>query len=321
MRKAGNRIRINAHLIDAGTGGHLWAERYDGDLEDVFELQDTISARIVSALEVHLTPADREGTARKPTNSIEAYDLCLKGRAEYYRYTPKNFSNAKKYFEQAIEIDPNYGEAHGYLSYCHTATYVFSWPGADETLDRALALAETSIALDDKSPVAHTRLGWVLGYLGRFDEAIENFERAIALDPRNAEAYQSFGETMNRGSDPERALRLLEKAFSLDIIFPPSWEFALGHSFILLRRYEDARSKILPVLDRVPKFLPARVQLARAYSEMNRTKDAQAQIAAVRDISPRYTIENAKRMFPYPKEEDRRRLLDGLRTAGLPETL
>jgi adenylate cyclase len=319
VRRAGNRIRINAQLIDAGTGGHQWAERYDGDFDDIFALQDNITAKIISALEVHLTSADRKSADRKPTHSAEAYDLYLKGRSEYYFYAPDHLANAKQYLEKAIEIDPNYAEAYGYLSYCHTTAYLFMWPGADETLDRAIALAEKSVELNDTSAVAYTRLGWVQGYLGHFDEAIANFETAITLDPRNAEAFYAFGETMNRAGKPARALPLFEKAFGIDKIVPPSWDFAVGSAYLSMRRYDEALAKLLPVIERVPGFLPARVQLARAYSEMDRLADAKREVEAILEIAPKFTMKNAFRMFPYPNEEDRRRLLDGLRDAGLPE--
>jgi len=317
VRRAGNKVRINAQLIDAATGGHLWAERYDGNLEDIFALQDDITAKIVSALEVHLTPADRESTGRKPTRNAEAYDLYLKGRSEYYLYTPDHLAKARKYFEKAIAIDPNYAEAYAQLSYCHTAHYVFAWPGADETLEPAIALAERAVALDDKSPVAHARLGWIQGYLGQFDRAVANFEKAIRLNPRNAEAFFAFGETMNRGGDPARALPLLEKAFGIDTIVPPTWDFAKGHALLLLRRYDAAVAVFLEVIGRVPGFVPARVQLARAYGEIGRIAEAKSAIEVVRKISPSFTMRNATRMFPYPDAENRRRLLDGLREAGL----
>ena len=319
VRRAGNKVWINAQLIDAATGGHLWAERYDGDLEDIFALQDDITAKIVLALEVHLTPADRESTRRKPIRNAEAYDLYLKGRSEYYLYTPGHLAKAKKYFEEAIAIDPTYAEAYAHLSYCHTAAYVFAWPGADEDLDRAVALAEQAVALDDKSAVAHARLGWIQGYLGQFDRAVANFEKAVRLNPRNAEAFYAFGETMNRGGDPARALPLLEKAFGIDMIVPPGSYFAKGHALLLLRRYDEAVGLFLLVIDRVSRFVPARVQLARAYGEMDRIAEAKIAVSAVLEIAPRYTMRNANRMFPYPDAENRRRLLDGLRKAGLPE--
>ena len=319
VRKIGTKVRINAQLIDAKTGGHLWAERYDGDLDDIFTLQDEIMAQIDSAMELHLTAADWASAGRKPTRSVEAYDLCLRGRAEYYHYTPENFANARRYFEQAIEIDPTYADAYGYLSYCLTTTFVFTWPGAEADLDHALELAEKSLVLDPRSSVAHSRLGWLLGFLREFERATENFDQAIALDPRDAAAFFAFGETMNRAGLPEKAMPLIEQALGLEVIPPPGWDFGMGHAYVLLRRYDEALAKFLQVLDCVPRFIPARVQLARAYSEMDRVSDAGSAIDVIREVAPRYTIQSAERMFPYFDEENRIRLRDGLRKAGLPE--
>ena len=119
VRKMGPKLRVNAQLIDAASGGHIWAERYDGDMADIFEFQDNIREQIVSALQVSLTPTDKALTERKPTDSVEAYDLFLKGRANFYRYTPEHLLEAIKCLEEAIEIDPNFAAAYGYLSYCH----------------------------------------------------------------------------------------------------------------------------------------------------------------------------------------------------------
>ena len=186
-------------------------------------------------------------------------------------------------------------------------------------MDRALGLAEKSLSLDSQSSVAHARLGWVLGFLGQFERATENFEQAVALDPRSSDAFFAFGETMNRAGNPNKALPLIEQAIAIDIIPPPARDFGTGHAYLLMRRYDEAIAKFLQVLDRVPRFIPARVQLARAYGEMDRVSDANSMIAVLREVAPRYTVRSAQRMFPYSEEENRARLDDGLRKAGLPE--
>lgn len=319
VRRAGQRIRINAQLIDTVSGGHLWAERYDGAFDDIFSLQDDISAKIIAALKVHLTSTDKENSNRKLDRSADAYDLFLKGRSEYYRYGPDHVASAIQLFEKALELSPNYADAYAYLSYCYTTAWLSMWPSADETLDNALSLAEKSVSLDRNSPVAYTRLGWVQSFLGQFDQAIVNYEKAIELDPRNAEAYYAFGETMNRLGAPERAISLFEKAFKIETIAPASWEFSIGTSYNLMGRFEEAVSKILPVTERVPGFLPARVQLARAYSELGHLPEAKNQVQEIHLRAPNFKMENAFRMFPYPNEDDRHRLRKALSEAGLPE--
>jgi TolB-like protein/Tfp pilus assembly protein PilF len=319
VRSAEGRVRINAELVEGQTGEQLWADRFDGDFADIFSLQDDINARIVSSLQVHFAPSETGGGAPQWKPDPGAYDLCLKGRSEYYRYTPQAFAKAAVFFEQAISKDPDYAEAYAYLSYCRTAAHVFALPGSDDTLEPALALAEKSIKLNDRSAVAYARLGWIQGYLGRSDDTVSSFEKAIALDPRSAEAFYAYGETMNRLSDPKRALPLLEKAFSIDTFVPPAWEFAKGHSLVLMGRYDDALPHILPVIERVPGFVPARVQLARAYCELGRISDAKDTVQSIRQIAPKFSIRSAAKMFPYPDSADRSRLLDALQKAGLPQ--
>ncbi len=146
VRKMGDRLRINAQLIDGADGRHIWAERYDGDMADIFEFQDDIREQIVSALQVSLTPTDKALTERKPTDSVEAYDLFLKGRANFYRHTLEDLLEAIKCFEVAIEIDPNFADAYGYLSYCHWWGWLQMLPEFDDNLDRANELAERGVA-------------------------------------------------------------------------------------------------------------------------------------------------------------------------------
>jgi adenylate cyclase len=186
VRKMGAKLRINAQLIDAASGGHIWAERYDGDIEDIFEFQDNIREQIVAALQVSLTPTDKALTKRRQTDSVEAYDLFQKGRASFYRYTREDFLEAIRRFEEAIEIDPNFADAYGYMSLCHN---LYGWavmgPEYDENLDRANELAERGIALDSTSAFALARLGWIQMFLRRYDPAIANLEKAIAMAPNN----------------------------------------------------------------------------------------------------------------------------------------
>jgi len=319
VRKAGGKVRINAQLIDAHSGGHIWAERYDGDLEDIFSLQDNITAQIVSALQVSLTPTDKALAERKPTDSVAAYDLFLKGRANFYRFTPETTLEAIKCFEEAIEIDPNFADAYSYLSYCHALGWILMWPGFDDILERANELAERGVALDGTSAFALARLGWVQTFLRRYDQAIANLEKAIALAPNNAEVYATFGIALNYWGNPERGLELLEKAFSLDTIAPANWEFQMGHSYLLLRQYDEAITRINLMNELIPKFMYAYAFLAWAYAELDRLDEARDAIKKVLEITPQYTLKQVERILPYRIDEDRNRILGALRKAGLPE--
>lgn len=313
VRRHGTALRINVQMVETETGHQLWTERFDGTGDDIFTLQDDITARIVSALKLRLSNT----SPRRGTRNPEAYDQCLRGRSEYYQYAPPHMAKALAFFENAAEIDPNYAEAYAYQSYCHAAIFVFAWPGANATLDRAEELAVKAIKLDPTSAVAHARLGWVQGFTGQTGTAITSFETAVECDPENAEVFFAYGETMNRLGQPDRALALIDKAFAIESFVPPSWGFGKGHAYALLRDYDKALDNILPVLERVPQFIPARVQLARIYVEMGASEDARAAVDKITEFAPNYRMMNAGRMFPYPDAENRDRLSAALTKAGL----
>ncbi len=288
-------------------------------MADIFEFQDNIREQIVSALQVSLTPTDKALAERKPTDNVEAYDLFLKGRASFYLYTPDHLLEAKKYLEEAIEIDPNFADAYGYLSYCHFAGWIYMWPGFDYNLDRANELAEKGVALDGASAVALTRLGWIQAFMRRYDQAIANLENAVALAPNNADTIATLGQVLNYWGDPERGLRLMEKSFSLETFVPPNREYQLGLSHLMLRHYDEAVSRFLNTIERAPHYTPAYLLLACTYVELDRLDDARDAIKTALDITPQYTVKEVAKMYPYRVDEVRNRILDGMRKAGLPE--
>jgi adenylate cyclase len=321
VRKMGPKLRVNAQLIDAATGGHLWAARYDGDMEDIFEFQDNIREQIVSALQVSLTPTDKALVERKPTNSVEAYDLFLKGRANLYRITGKPpLFEAINCFEAAIEIDPHFGDAYGYLSFCHYLGWAVMYPEFKDGLNRAHELAEKGVALDGASAIAYSRLGWMQAFLRRHDPAIANLEKAVALAPNDAEAYAMFGAVLNYWGDPEKGLAMLEKAFSLvDTFVSPVWRFQVGHSHLLLQQYDEAVSSFFETIEQSPGFFATYLFLACAYVELDRLDDAKDAIKTALEIVPQYTVQETAKRLPWRSDEVRDRFLDGLRKAGLPE--
>ena len=319
VRKMGDRLRINAQLVDGADGRHIWAERYDGDMENIFEFQDAIREQIVSALQVSLTPTDQAFADRKPTDSVAAYDLFLKGRANFHRFTPEHILEAIKCLEEAIKIDPNFAAAYGYLSYCHFYGWSHMIPGFDDNLERANEMAERGVALDGTSGTALARLGWIQAFLRRYDQAVANLEKAIALASNNAEVYATFGQVLNFWGNPERGLEMIEKAFSLDTIAPPAWEFQMGHSHLLLRQYDQALAKFHRAVERAPKLGVGHLYLACAYVKLERLDDASDAIKTALEITPQYTLREVARIWPWRIDEVRNRILDSLRKAGLPE--
>jgi TolB-like protein/Flp pilus assembly protein TadD len=319
VRKAGGKVRINAQLIDAQTGGHIWADRYDGDLEDIFSLQDTITAQIVSALQVTLTSTDKALTERKPTDSVEAYDLFLKGRANFYNFAPEHMLQAKECFEAAIEIDPNFGDAYAYLSYCHFVGWVHMRPGFDNGLNQSYELAQRGVALDDTSAHALAALGHVQTVLGHAAQGIKNSEKATALAANDVQVLAALGQSLNRVGNPERGLEILDKAIGMETVVPPSVEYYAGLSHLLLRHYDDALAYLQRTAERAPKFIPTYPLLAWAYVELGRPSDARGAIKTFLELVPQFTVKKAAERWSYGSDEDHERFLDALLKAGLPE--
>jgi adenylate cyclase len=241
VRRAASRVRINAQLIDAATGYHLWAERYDGGLEDIFALQDEITHAIVSALEVRLTSSDRESIARRYTDNMEAYDLFLRARESHLmRRSKQGAEEARLALERAIELDPNFAAAFAVLGETYRQEWRFEWCDDEDLLDRALASAREAVRLDEELPLAHMLLGWICLWRREFDQAIEAAERSVELDPCNAEALIRLGHILEFSSRPTEGLPLIERAMALDPHHPFIYPFWLGHALQGLQRHEDA---------------------------------------------------------------------------------
>jgi TolB-like protein len=312
VRREDDRVRINAQLSEITSGLRLWTDRFTALGDEIFDLQDQLCQAIVESLRLHISSQ----AERRETRDIRAYDCCLQGRSAYYQYTPEHMAKALNYFEQAGQIDPNYAAAFAYQSYCRTALHVFSWPHADATLDPALSLAERALVLNPHSAVAHARLGWVLSYLDQPDRCVSSFERACALDSQNAEVNFAFGESLNRLCQPDRALRTIELAFGIESYVPPSWEFARGHAHAIKKNYSDAIERLSIVMDRLPNFVPALVQLTRVYAEIGQRENAVRLAEAISKVAPNYQLAQAQRMFPYPDETEKERLNLALTSVG-----
>lgn len=314
IRQSGDTIRINVSVLD-GTGTlQSWAESFDLTANSLLAGHDRIAERLIAVLSPGETAAPSK---QRGTESPAAYDHYQKGRYAYFRYEPGAFVDALSNFTKATEIDPSYANAYAQQAYCRTTLYVFGLPGADRTLDAAEALARKAIGIDDTSALGHARLGWVLGYRGKPEETISAFEAALRLEPDNAEVYHAYGETMNRLAQPQKAAPLLETVFSKDSYFPPSWEFPQGHTRLLMGEHDRAIEHFRSVLERLERFIPARVQLVRALWEAGDTKGAARNVAIIREFAPKYSLAHASRMFPYPDDVERTRLNDALAASGM----
>jgi adenylate cyclase len=317
VRKADNQVRITAQLIDATTGGHLWSERYDRPLQDIFALQDEVVQKIVTTLKLQLSVQEQGILVRKTTDNLEAYDYYLRGRAHFNRFTQEANAQARQMFEQALALDPQYAEAYAFLGATYFAEWAFQWSQDSQALDQALALAQRAVAVDDSLAQAHATLGNVYVWKKQYDQAIAEAERAIALDSNFAEAYMGLGEILKFAGRPEEALGLIEKAMRLNPHYPATYLFCLGTHYRLMGRNEEAIAAFKRALTRNPDFLPVHINLAVVYSELGREEEARAEAAEVLRINPKYSLEVLRQITPFKDPAVLERMFAALRKAGL----
>ncbi|MDX1513345.1 MAG: adenylate/guanylate cyclase domain-containing protein [Gammaproteobacteria bacterium] len=320
VRKAGDRVRISAQLIDAGTGYHLWAERYDRELTDIFALQDEITEKIVAALEVRLSAREQEQVASRYTDNPDAYDYFLRGRAYQYRQTKESAERAREMFERAIELDSVFAGAYALLSYTHYQDWRYGWRDDPKILDLALQTARQAVSLDRALPLAHTYLAWIFLWKRRHQEAVAEAETAIELDPNFAEGYAYLGNVLNFAGRPKEGIAMIRRAMRLDPHHPPQYFVSLARGYELLGEDESAIAALKACITRDPDRSPPHGLLASIYGRLGRKKEAQAEAAEVSRLRPEDGLYgflvNERDKVPYKDPAALERYLDGLREAG-----
>jgi adenylate cyclase len=279
VRRANDQVRITAQLVDAATDSPLWAERYDRPLTDIFALQDEIVQKIVTTLKLQLTVQEQGYIVRKHTDNLEAYDYLLRGIAPFFRDTPETNVQARQLWEKAVALDSQYAEAYAWLSWTYYREWIFRWSTDPQSLERAVALAQQAVALDDSLPRAHALLSMFYTQTQQYDQAIAEGERAVALDPNNADSYSMRAAMLNLAGRPEEALRMSEQAIRLNPHSPPVYLNIVGWSYYYTGRYAEAIATMKDVISRSPTFLGAYPILTLAYVDQwsaQQTSDAQA---------------------------------------------
>jgi adenylate cyclase len=317
VQKADDRVRINAQLVDATTGGHVWAERYDRELQHIFALQDELTQKIVFALKVTLTPEEQARLRHDPTDNLEAYDYLLRGWAQVGRVTPESWAQARQLFEHAIELDPDYAAAYASLGYVYWTEWAGGWNSDLQLLKQAFTLVQKAIVLDSSLPRAHAVLGLVYLFQKQHEPAVAELEQAIALDPNFADAYAELAHILTYAGRPQEAIGRVEQAMRLNPHYHLYYVWILGRAYNLLGRYEEAIPLLQRVITRYPDHFPAHGDLAVIYSELGRKEEAQAEVAELRRLNPQISLEWLRQMVPYKDQEVLERRLAALRKAGL----
>jgi adenylate cyclase len=315
VQRSEDRIRITAQLIDALSGRHMWSERYDRDLKDLYALQDDITMEIVTAMRVKLTGGEQVSRAKRPHN--------LKAVLKYYEaveyielFTPEANAMAKKLLEEVVAMEPDWGEPYYRLSHAHfMEIYVGTTKSPKVSLDRAIEFSEKAISLDDSLAQALATLGWYYVMKREYDKGIALGEQAIAKDPNGADAHAWLGICLTRAMRAEEAVPILKKAMRLNP-FAPNWYYEqLGLSYHMLGRYEDAVAQYKKSLALSHKSIIAHVNLCRGYMDMGKEDEARAAAAEVLRINPKYKADIRRLLY---KDRDYcKRSIESLRKAGL----
>ncbi len=319
VRKAGSRLRITGQLIETSTGAHLWAEKIDGALADVFDLQDQITTSVVGVIAPKIEQAEIERANQRPTDRLDSYDVYLRAVALLNK---RMYAEARRVFEKAYELDPQCAAAYA------GAAVTIAWQqGTDgitltaEMRTEALKLANTGAGLGNEDALALARCGHVLVYLGReYDRGRSMVERAVALNPNLAGAWNALGWISVICGEPERAIESFENTIRLNPLDPSRWSTLSGISWALWfqGRYEEGRAQAMKVMHVFRHVQPLGAYIANSVGA-GQTAQASSVASELLKLDPAFCIRRALDIFPIQPAEFRERLASALRDAGLPE--
>jgi adenylate cyclase len=326
IRRAGDRVRISAQLIDAVTGTHRWAERYDRELKDVFAVQDEVSLAIVAILVAQVNKAEAERTLLKPPATWQAHDFFMRASdicSTAWSSSPNvaRLYEARRLLERSISLDPGYARAYATLSYTHLNAWVHPLDEnhlSPDALERAHDLARKAVQLDSNLPIAHACLGMILTFEGHHERSVAEFEKAIELNPNFTD--WRHGIALARAGEPARAAHVIETHMRYDPFYSPWAAGHLGLARYMLKEYAKALPPLHELTSRAPEMRQGHVWLAANLAQLGQLDEAHAEAAEVLRIDPKYTIDGTQRRLAlYRRPEDAEHLFDGLRKAGLPE--
>jgi TolB-like protein/Flp pilus assembly protein TadD len=319
VRKSSDRIRITAQLVDAKTGNHLWADRYDRDLKDIFSVQDEITKKIITELRVKLTEGEQARIYAKGTDNLEAY-LKLMQVYSLIAGKPENNAQARKLAEEAVALDPNWPQAYVFLGITHTFEVFYGMSkNRDKSLEQAYELHQKALALDERLGAAHRALSVVYTLKKQFEKSIEHGKLAVELEPNNAHYQANLARLLMNAGRSEESIPLYENALRLDPYARGNNYYNYGFALWMMGRYKKAIEAGKEARNRSPNDIFSHMLLALTYIELGRVEDSQTSAAEVLRIKPNCTLEWLAKMVPWKNKNDLNRMIENLRKAGLPE--
>jgi TolB-like protein/Flp pilus assembly protein TadD len=316
VRRSGDQLRITAQLIDATSGNHLWAERYDREMKDIFAIQDEVTMKILTSLQVTLTEGESARSFDRGTDSLEAYLKTIEGRERMLGMNRDDNAIARRKFEEAMELDPKFARAYAGLSFAYSLDFMF---GVDpkESLRKAYDYAQKAIELDEEQLFAHGALEFAYIWRRQHDMAIASGQRAVQAAPGCADAYFYLGRALAFAGRYQESVSQLEKAIRMNPFPPGLYYMHLGMAQLSLRQYEQAVSTLKRALALNPKNISARRMLTVTYVEMGSLEDAKVQAEEILKIDPRFTSKGFEKIMPFKDGELGIRYMEALRKAGL----
>jgi adenylate cyclase len=321
VQRSGDRIRINAQLIDALTGRHIWAERYNRDLTDLFALQDEITMKILTAIRVKLTEGEQVGRPEeyfKGKQGLDCYLKWLQGRNYLYGANIKDTRVARRIGEEVIEMCPENPMINILMSAVNYLEYWFGLgKSPHESIEKGIELAQKAVATDDSLAAAHGTLSAFYTLKREHEKAIAEGERAVALDPGGSFSHLRYGMSLNYGGRPEEAIPVLQKAIRLNPLGETGNFLNLGHAYRVTGRLEEAVTEYKKSLQRSPDNIFAHLSLAATYSMLGREQEARAEAAEVLRLNPKFSVDSYAKRLTFKDQSVTDKFIDGLRKAGL----
>ena len=315
VRKAGNRIRVSSQLIDTATGTHLWADRFDRDLTDIFAVQDALTQEIIAALKVKLTPEQKDRFVRKSSISVEAYNFFLRGREQAQIQTKSNNIEARVLLERAIAISPDFAAPHAYIAFTRLTDYLIG--GDLHSLQTGLQTAAQAIAMDEDDPYAHFVHSIALLSYREYDRALVEVQRCLALSSNLAEGHLQLASVHYYSSAPSHAVDTLNAHMRLDPFYPPLALHFLAQAQLSLGQFDAAGTTLKRRLERDPNSENGYAPLASCYGHLGQIDESRSAWKEVMRIAPDFLVQRRWGTLPFKYPHEYARRIEGLRKAGL----